>query len=354
MSAAASAQITSFCTAAANSTGAMAEISAAGSTSAAANDLTLECTSLPGGSFGIFLVSGMAPGAATTPTGSVGNLCLGPGFGLIRNSILSTGMGDQVSLSLDLADLPAGLGGASVAVAPGDSYHFQYWFRDATASMATSNFSNGVSVAFDAPTASFSFDSSTVGLRYSAFTDTTSGNPGQIDWDFDYTGDALGNGFNAMVPGSPLGSVSHDFDSTGLKTVAMRAIFPNTSEAFSIQTVDVTAITFGPVRDILVANCVTCHTGPAATAISGLPFDLMSTTHTLTEQEIHASLVNQVSTSSVPNCMATGGERVDAFDPANSFLLSIAGGASCSMSDVADLAELSTIENWILQGAALD
>ncbi len=138
---------TGYCTATANSTGSPASISASGSATVAANDLTLTADTLPVHSFGFFLASRDA-GFVMNPAGSAGNLCVGGaigryvGPGQIRNS----GATGSFSLALDLASTPQPNG--LVSIAAGETWRFQAWHRDMVGGAATSNFTGGLEVVF--------------------------------------------------------------------------------------------------------------------------------------------------------------------------------------------------------------
>ncbi len=131
-----------------NSTGAAASFSVAGSTSVATDDLVLNVSNLPVGSFGFFVV-GDACDNAPMAGGGMGTVCIG---GDVRrgvgNAIVSSGMGSTVSLAADLANIPtSGFGNPSgVAATPGQRLFIQYWYRDFVGGMATSNLSNALLV----------------------------------------------------------------------------------------------------------------------------------------------------------------------------------------------------------------
>ena len=134
-----------YCTAERNSTRHWASIHGTGTDRVRLNDLTLNVEYLPSHSLGFFLVS-PDHGSQSFPSGSIGVLCVaGPsigrfvGPGMIQNSMGGT----SVSLSIDLNDLPTPFGSRTVAV--GESWYFQYWYRDFGSS---SNFSDGLRVVF--------------------------------------------------------------------------------------------------------------------------------------------------------------------------------------------------------------
>ena len=152
-------QTTTFCTAEANSTGVPAHITTTGSLDVVQNAFGLRTISLPADTFGIYLVNDQAF-SGFTPPGSDGNLCLanpagGANPGLFSGSILPTGPTGIAEMPVDLTGLPLGGG---VAVAPGDTFNFQLWFRDEVSAGVTSNFSDAVAVTFDPPAVSFATD----------------------------------------------------------------------------------------------------------------------------------------------------------------------------------------------------
>ena len=130
----------------ANSTGASATMSASGSPIVANNSLTLVGEDLPDGSFAFFLTS-MAQGFVANPGGSQGNLCLSApigryvGPGQIQQSMMGT-----ITLPLDLTQTPTPTG--LVAIAAGETWNFQAWYRDVVGASATSNFTDGLSITF--------------------------------------------------------------------------------------------------------------------------------------------------------------------------------------------------------------
>ena len=138
----------SYCQpAVANSTGVPAVMGASGSAVVASNDLVLEATDLPMSSFGFFLTSQMQ-GSVSNPGGSQGNLCLGGAIGRYvgPGQIQNAGAAGAISLVLDLTSTPTPTG--LVSVAAGETWNFQAWYRDAVSGVATSNFTDGLEVAF--------------------------------------------------------------------------------------------------------------------------------------------------------------------------------------------------------------
>jgi hypothetical protein len=128
-----------------NSTGARGLVTATGSTSVAANDVTLQASNLPLGSFGYFITSlngALSPGP-TGPTlcmsGSIGRY-VGPG------QIQNTGAAGSLDLVLDLTQTPTPTG--FVSVVAGETRYFQCWHRDSVGGLSTSNMTDALSIAF--------------------------------------------------------------------------------------------------------------------------------------------------------------------------------------------------------------
>ena len=135
-----------YCTAVANTTGAPGAIRGTGSNMVSSDSFGLVAEGLPANQFGIFIVSsvqGFIPGVSGT---SNGNLCLGGAIGRFNGpgQILSSGAAGTFSLGLDLSAIPQGA--VSVAVAPGDTWNFQAWYREGSG--LGSNFTNGLQVDF--------------------------------------------------------------------------------------------------------------------------------------------------------------------------------------------------------------
>lgn len=131
-----------------NSTGFFGGLSASGSTSVAANDFHLNAGGLPQGAFGMF-ANGATDGFLVPPASS-GLLCIGGGIGRFNRpgEIQAASPLGTVTLDVDLLDLPRPNG--VVAVQPGDSWAFQFWYRDVTPTGApTSNLTSAVLVWFD-------------------------------------------------------------------------------------------------------------------------------------------------------------------------------------------------------------
>lgn len=118
-----------------------ARLSMSGSLRIADGDLILHGTSFPSGTPVLPLV-GAGTGHVFLPEGSEGTLCLGgaPVVRLVAHLTQGAGFG-RFDVPLDLRTLPAEAGLVS-----GDWLQFQCWFRDTTAGVPTSNFSEAIRV----------------------------------------------------------------------------------------------------------------------------------------------------------------------------------------------------------------
>lgn len=126
--------ISNYCVTSPNSVGPGAFISASGTTSFGANDLTLLATGMPTGQFMLFFYSF---GQGNAPVAN-GTLCVAaPLFRLGATQI--SGLGDS-NWSFDVTSPPQVSGQISV----GDTVYFQGWYRDPAAGGANSNFTNGL------------------------------------------------------------------------------------------------------------------------------------------------------------------------------------------------------------------
>jgi len=139
---------TNYCgPAATNASGNSGVMSATGSASVSANNLTLTATGLTTNAFSYF-IAGRTQGFIANPGGSAGNLCLAGAIGrVVGGSILNSGAAGSISVAANLTALPQPTG--PVAAAAGETWHFQCWFRDVAGSSATSNFSDGLRITFN-------------------------------------------------------------------------------------------------------------------------------------------------------------------------------------------------------------
>ncbi|MEZ6017828.1 MAG: hypothetical protein R3F49_22175 [Planctomycetota bacterium] len=139
--------VSSYCTAAVNSTG-LAGVIDATQIDLNARSMQLTAANLPLNASAFSLAS-LQQGFVANPGGSSGNICVGGSIGrVIGGTVLNTGgVGSLLEvIDLDLIAQPNG----AVAVQSGDTWHFQFWHRDTIAGIGvpTSNFTNGVRVLF--------------------------------------------------------------------------------------------------------------------------------------------------------------------------------------------------------------
>jgi hypothetical protein len=132
-----------------NSTGVNSSMIITGSTSVAADNVTL-AAAVPVNSFGFFITS-QNQGFVANPGGSAGNICLGANVGRFQQLAANSGAAGLVSISTaagqwSLASIPQASGPYS-AVAGGTA-NFQCWHRDSSMTGPTSNFTDGVTVTW--------------------------------------------------------------------------------------------------------------------------------------------------------------------------------------------------------------
>jgi hypothetical protein len=135
------------CAALPNSTGAAASLIGLGSSAVAAHGFSLLAGSLPFATTCYFIASRTAA-ALPQPVPNGGLLCLGgPVARLLATTGHSSGAGSYLA-SVDLTLIPEPPT-FHVAVLPGETWHFQGWFRDTVGGVAQSNFTAGLRVQFD-------------------------------------------------------------------------------------------------------------------------------------------------------------------------------------------------------------
>lgn len=127
-----------YCTASSNSTGSASDMDWLGTTSVAANDLTLQAHNLPTSQFGIFFYGA---NQVAVPFGN-GARCVGGS--LYRLTPISTGGSGEAQFALDITNPPAPLG----QVDPGETWNFQFWYREKSSAGGGYNFSDGLQVLF--------------------------------------------------------------------------------------------------------------------------------------------------------------------------------------------------------------
>ena len=129
--------VQSFCLTSSNSVGAGARIGAAGSTSFAANDFALRVQACPPSESGLFFYG---PGAVMVPFGN-GWRCVGGG--IVRLQAQRSDDAGSVMRPIDYGDLPQG-----GQIQAGDTWYFQYWYRDPMGGGAFFNLSDGLEARF--------------------------------------------------------------------------------------------------------------------------------------------------------------------------------------------------------------
>ena len=123
-----------------NTTGRPAVIGATGSTFVEINRLTLGANGMPTFELGLFLASqtpAFVPGAG----GSAGNLCLGGSIARWRKFVKNSGATGSFELSVDVTQVPLA---GTTSIQPGETWHFQAWYRDGV----RSNFTDAVAITF--------------------------------------------------------------------------------------------------------------------------------------------------------------------------------------------------------------
>ena len=139
---------TSYCgPAVVNSTGSAAYMRATGSAVVADHDLALAASNLPIFS-SVLLLASPSQGLWLNPGGSAGHLCLGGAIGRgVGGMVFQTNPTGNVSTYVDLLHMPTPIL-LTVPVQPGETYHFQAWYRDNVGGVAGSNFTDAISVQF--------------------------------------------------------------------------------------------------------------------------------------------------------------------------------------------------------------
>ena len=130
-----------YCLTSPNSAGAGATMGASGSTSIAANNLTLNVSGAVPGAFGVFFYAAQQ---GFSPLGN-GNLCVSGTLFRLNPPTAADGAGANGRL-LDFTQGNPGSGPGQILA--GSSWNFQYWYRDVAGGGQQFNFSDGLSVAF--------------------------------------------------------------------------------------------------------------------------------------------------------------------------------------------------------------
>ena len=143
-----------------HSGGVHATLGAAGSPVVGTNDLSLTVASLPAtGTTAYIFNARFAPGQTVTtvpnpaPAGgpaASGDICIAGGtFGRhVFGSDIYIGTSGTFTISVDLDDIPHpdGLGGYGVAAVAGETWYWQCWYRDQSAGVGASNFTEAIAI----------------------------------------------------------------------------------------------------------------------------------------------------------------------------------------------------------------
>ncbi len=132
-----------------NSTGVNSTMVVTGSSSIAADDVTLTA-SIPADSFGFFITA-QTQGFIPNPGGSEGNICLGANVGRFQSLAADSGPAGIVEISTSLGQwsvnsIPQASGRYAAQV--GGTAYFQCWHRDASPSGPTSNFTDSTFITW--------------------------------------------------------------------------------------------------------------------------------------------------------------------------------------------------------------
>ncbi|MEM6676010.1 MAG: hypothetical protein AAF726_24385, partial [Planctomycetota bacterium] len=100
-------------------------------------------SSLPSSQF-VLLLNSLQDGFTSQPGGSSGNLCLGGAIGRMGSVIAPIGADRTATIPVDPTRLETPNGFR--ATQPGETWHFQGWYRDTVGGTVTSNFTNAVEV----------------------------------------------------------------------------------------------------------------------------------------------------------------------------------------------------------------
>jgi hypothetical protein len=127
---------TNYCSLSPNSAGPGAQIAALGSTQISSNDLTLQTTGLPPSAIGIYFYGAQED---STPFGNGLRCVTGPQVFRIGSSVAQAGVSTFPVNYAQLVQQP---------ISAGETWKFQFWFRDVNGGGALFNLSNGLSATF--------------------------------------------------------------------------------------------------------------------------------------------------------------------------------------------------------------
>jgi len=133
--------VENYCVAQGNSSGQVATISASGLPSLGLNELVLHAQGAPAQKFGMFLY-GRQENFVFSGDGA---LCVKPPLFRLYPLLVTDG-GGAASRALDLGGAPFSSGPGQVQA--GETWRFQFWFRDPAGGFAGFNFSDGLAVTF--------------------------------------------------------------------------------------------------------------------------------------------------------------------------------------------------------------
>lgn len=126
-----------------NVTGLPGTVEVTGSPCVADLDLTLTARQLPPTQFGLALAS-TTMGQTPALGGGIGTLCLGGEIGRFNGQIQAADATGSIGVTVDLTAIPQPAG--ALAAQPGDTWHFQFWYRDVLLGFSTSNLTDAVAV----------------------------------------------------------------------------------------------------------------------------------------------------------------------------------------------------------------
>ena len=126
-----------------NSTGLPARVAAHGTYIAGEQPLRIQCDQLPPDRIAM-LIFGNAAGSHPPPFG-LGTVCVGGLVGRFGHALQNSGAGGVAEFDVDIQALPLA---PPLAVAPGDTWRFQVWYRDFVTA-PTANLSSAVAVTFE-------------------------------------------------------------------------------------------------------------------------------------------------------------------------------------------------------------
>ncbi|MFT7679062.1 MAG: spore coat protein CotH [Planctomycetota bacterium] len=134
-----------YCPSNPNTTGLVGALAGVGSPIVGADDFSLLATQLPVGEFGYFIM-GQVQAVVNMPGGSQGVLCLANPIARLISTLGSVSPSGELSSPIDLFNVP--VGSNIVAVTAGETWSFQCWHRDFFGGSPTSNFTDGIEIAF--------------------------------------------------------------------------------------------------------------------------------------------------------------------------------------------------------------